>query len=168
MARQFIHLSTGDMLRSEVEMGSALGVQIKRTLASGGFVDDSTVINLIDSALRRNERAAGCVFDGFPRTQSQATALDEMLARKNLAIDVVLSLEADKQALLQRVAQRFQEQGRPDDNPETFHIRYAKYERDTLPLLPYYRRQRKVVVIDGLGTVDEVEKSIENALDRFN
>jgi adenylate kinase len=163
--RGFVQLSTGDMLRAEQKTESDLGKRVAPIMAAGKLVPDSIVIELIEAAFARNNRATGFVFDGFPRTVPQAIALDDMLRRKDLAIDVVLSLEANKDALLERVTKRFEELHRADDNPESFRTRFAAYERDTLPLFPYYDKQGKVVRLDGMASIDQVARSIAQALD---
>jgi adenylate kinase len=163
--REFVQLSTGDMLRSEQASGSQLGKRVAPIMAQGKLVPDEIVIELISAAYDRNAHAKGFVFDGFPRTVTQALALDEMLQRRSMIIHTVLSLEVNKEALLERVIMRYEELHREDDNPETFKKRFADYERNTLPLLPVYASQGKLVKIDGMASMDDVSKAIDQALD---
>ena len=164
--RGYIQLSTGDMLRAARASGSELGNRVAGVMDRGELVTDEIVIALIEEALDRNKGAPGFIFDGFPRTLAQAEALDALLARKHQKIDAVLSLEVDREALLERIVKRFAESGRADDNPESFKVRFAAYERDTAPLLPYYRAQNKLKGLDGMASMDAVAASISSALDR--
>ena len=121
--RGYVQLSTGDMLRAARASGSELGQRVATIMDSGALVSDAIVIDLIEAALANNKNAAGFIFDGFPRTVAQAEALDAMLARHAKQSDRVVRLEVDAQKLMDRVARRFAEEGRADDNPESFKVR---------------------------------------------
>lgn len=162
--RNFIQLSTGDMLRAAIASGSELGERVKGIMEEGGLVSDEIVIALIDEQLTANDGAAGFIFDGFPRTVGQASALDELLATRGTEVHQVVRILVDDGALLSRVTKRFEEQGRKDDNPETFSKRLAKYYEDTAPLLPIYAEQGKLTEIDGMGTIESVATGIDAAL----
>ena len=162
--RGMVQLSTGDMLRAAIASGSELGLKVKDVLARGDLVTDEIVIALIEERLPEAEAAGGAIFDGFPRTVAQAEALDAMLAKRGQKIDSVVRLDVDEPALIARITKRFEEQGRSDDNPETFVNRLARYNADTAPLLPYYRAQGKLVEVDGMGSVETVAGSIDAAL----
>lgn len=163
--RGMVQLSTGDMLRAAIASGSELGLKVKDVLARGDLVTDEIVIALIRERLPEAEAAGGAIFDGFPRTVAQAEALDAMLAERGSGIDRVVRLKVDDAALTERIAKRFAEQGRPDDNPETFKDRLAVYNRQTAPLLPYYQGQGKLAEIDGMGDIDAVASALDAALD---
>lgn len=163
--RGMVQLSTGDMLRAAIASGSELGLKVKDVLARGDLVTDEIVIALIEARLPEAEAAGGAIFDGFPRTVAQAEALDAMLKTRGARIDRVVRLKVDDDALTQRIARRFAEQGRPDDNPDTFKDRLAVYNRQTAPLLPYYEGQGKLVEIDGMGGIDDVAAALDAALD---
>ena len=163
--RGMVQLSTGDMLRAAIASGSELGQTVKDVLARGDLVTDEIVIALIKERLPEAEAAGGAIFDGFPRTVAQAEALDAMLAERGSGIDKVIRLKVDDAALISRIAKRFAEQGRADDNPETFKDRLAVYNRQTAPLLPYYEGQGKLVEIDGMGGINEVATALDAALD---
>jgi adenylate kinase family enzyme len=122
----------------------------------GDLVSDEIVIELIESRLPEAEAAGGAIFDGFPRTIAQAEALDAMLAAAARKIDLVVRLKVDDEALKRRIAGRFAESGRPDDNPESFLIRLNAYNTQTAPLLPYYQGQASWWRVDGMGAVDDV------------
>jgi adenylate kinase len=163
--RRMVQLSTGDMLRAAIASGSQLGKRVAGIMERGELVSDDIVIALIEERLPEAEAAGGAIFDGFPRTLAQARALDEMLKRRGRQVDQVIRLKVDDDALLLRIAGRFAETGRPDDNPETFRVRLAAYNGQTAPLLPYYESQGKLVEVDGMGSIDQVARAIDEALD---
>jgi adenylate kinase len=160
-----IHLSTGDMLRAAIASGSELGKTVEGIMSRGELVSDEIVISLIEARLSEADAAGGAIFDGFPRTLAQAAALDEMLTHRGARIELVIRLVVDEQALKDRIAGRFAQSGRPDDNPVAFEKRLAAYNRDTAPLLPYYQGKDKLVEVDGMAAVETVSSSIDAALD---
>lgn len=162
--RKMVQLSTGDMLRAAIASGSELGKRVEGIMQRGDLVSDEIVIELIESRLPEAEAAGGAIFDGFPRTLPQAEALDKMLKGRGSQIDLVLRLKVDDEALKKRIAGRFAESGRPDDNPESFVVRLEAYNRQTAPLLPYYQGQGKLVEVDGMGTVEAVAAGIDKAM----
>ncbi len=162
--RAFIQLSTGDMLRAARTSGTDLGKKVAGIMDSGALVSDEIVIALIEEQLDRNPKAAGFIFDGFPRTIPQAQALDAALEKRGSKVDVVLRLKVDEPALIARVTKRFEEEGRGDDNPEAFKKRLAAYNAQTAPLLPIYREQGKLTEVDGMADVETVAKAISSAL----
>jgi adenylate kinase len=163
--RGMVHLSTGDMLRAEIASASELGRRVSAIMERGDLVSDAIVIELIEARLPEAEAHGGAVFDGFPRTVAQAEALDAMLDRRRRPIDLVIRLKVDDAALLQRVAGRFAESGRADDNPESFKVRLAAYNAQTAPLLPYYKAHNKLVEVDGMGSIEAVAAAIDDAID---
>jgi adenylate kinase len=163
--RGMVHLSTGDMLRAAIASGSALGKRVEGVMQRGELVSDAIVIELIEERLPEAEAHGGAVFDGFPRTLAQAEALDAMLDARRRPIDLVIRLKVDDAALMRRVAGRFAESGRPDDNPESFRVRLAKYNDETAPLIPYYQTHNKLVEVDGMGSIEEVAEAIDEAID---
>jgi adenylate kinase len=162
--RRMVHLSTGDMLRAAIASGSELGRQVESIMARGELVPDDVVISLIEERLPELDGAGGAVFDGFPRTLAQAEALDAMLASHQRRVDVVIRLKVDDEALKQRIAGRFAESGRADDNPRSFAQRLEAYNRDTHPLLPYYRAQGKLVEVDGMANIASVSSAIDKVV----
>jgi adenylate kinase len=162
--RRMVQLSTGDMLRAARASGSALGKRVAGIMDRGELVSDEIVIALIEEALPQAEKAGGAIFDGFPRTVAQAEALDRLLKGRKSKIDMVIRLVVDDGALIRRIEKRFQDEGRPDDNPESFKVRLEAYNRQTAPLLPYYKAQGKLVEIDGMRSIEEVARQIDGAL----
>ena len=163
--RGYIQLSTGDMLRAARKSGSELGLRVAAIMDAGSLVSDEIVIALIEDALNTHKGAPGFIFDGYPRTVAQAEALDAMLAKHGKQIDRVVRLEVDPQKLIDRVAKRFAEEGRADDNPESFKVRLDAYLAQTAPLAPYYENQGKLRGVDGMADIDSVTAQIANALD---
>ena len=162
--RGMVQLSTGDMLRAAIAAQTPLGLKVASIIERGELVSDEIVIELIEQRLPETEAAGGAIFDGFPRTLTQAQALDSMLARRGAAIGHVLRLKVDDQALLDRVARRFAESGRPDDNPDSFKVRLEAYNRQTAPLLSYYKDGGKLTELDGMASMDAVAAAIDHAL----
>ncbi len=163
--RGMIQLSTGDMLRAAIAEGTDLGKRVAPIMASGALVTDDIVISLIEERMPEAERTGGAIFDGFPRTVAQAEALDAMLTGRNRSIARVIRLVVNEDALIERITKRFELEGRADDNPESFKVRLAAYNAQTAPLLPYYERQGKLVEVDGMRAVSEVEGAISRLVD---
>lgn len=162
--RGFVQLSTGDMLRAARTSGSELGKQVADIMDSGALVSDEIVIALIDEQLTFQDGAAGFIFDGFPRTVGQSEALDQLLASRDSEVHRVIRLKVDEDQLVKRITKRFEEQGRKDDNPETFKTRLGKYNADTAPLLPIYAERGKLTEVDGMASIEEVAAGIDAAL----
>jgi adenylate kinase len=163
--RGMVQLSTGDMLRAAIASGSPLGQKVAGVMQRGELVSDEIVIELIEERLPETEAAGGAIFDGFPRTIAQAQALDALLQGRGKRIDLVVRLRVDDQALMDRIAGRFAESARPDDNPESFKVRLAAYNAQTAPLIPYYQTHGKLVEVDGMGSIDQVAAGIDAAID---
>lgn len=163
--RSLIQLSTGDMLRAARKSGTPLGIKVASIMDSGDLVSDEIVIALIDEQLTAHPNAAGFIFDGFPRTVPQAEALDGLMEKHGSKVHSVVRLCVDDDALLARVTKRFDEEGRKDDNPETFKVRLANYNKQTAPLLPFYAAQGKLSEIDGMASPDAVADSLAQVLD---
>ena len=157
-------LSTGDMLRAQVAEGTELGKQAKAIMDAGKLVSDEIVIGMIADSMDRASKAKGFIFDGFPRTTAQAEALDKMLATRNQQIDMVLELEVDHDALLERIIKRAEEEGRSDDTVDAMKVRLDQYRSYAAEVLPYYTSKEIVFGIDGMRAIDEVTIQIEAVL----
>jgi len=166
---KLIHLSTGDILRGEITVGTALGMEAKKLMDAGQLVPDEVVIRMISSKLDANPTANGFIFDGFPRTTAQAEALDSLLKEKSTSISMMLALEVDNDELVKRLLNRGLSSGRPDDaNTNVIQNRINEYNNKTLPLKNYYTAQGKFKAIHGIGTIEEIFASISNAIDSHN
>ncbi len=163
--RRMVQLSTGDMLRAAIRAESSLGKRVKAIVDSGELVSDDVVICLIEEKLEAAEDAGGAIFDGFPRTIAQAQALDELLTKLGKRVDIVVRLKVDHDALISRITKRFEAQGRPDDNPETFQTRLHAYDTQTKPLVSFYADQDKLSEVDGMASIDVVAREIDRALE---
>ena len=157
-------LSTGDMLRAQVAAETPLGLQAKEIMAAGKLVSDELVIGIIENSMAEAADAKGFIFDGFPRTQAQAKALDEMLAKSGQKIDLVLELKVGDDALMERVIKRAKEEGRADDTVDAMKTRIEAYRDYSAEVLPYYAAQGDIVPVDGMQDVEGVTSQIENAL----
>jgi adenylate kinase len=161
------HLSTGDLLRSEISNGTTLGLEAKRFMDNGQLVPDQVVIGMISSALEANPLSRGFLFDGFPRTQAQAQALDSLLAEKNTSIALVLALQVSEEELISRLLNRGLTSGRSDDSNElVIRARIREYLDKTSAVADYYDQFGKVVSVVGQGSVDEIFDSLCEAIDK--
>ena len=160
-----MHLSTGDLLRREVEAGTPLGRQVKETMKRGDLVDDETIVKLVGRAIGDTHR--GIVFDGFPRTVAQAHTLDALLCYCQRSLDAVISIEVPRHALLRRMQERADLLHRPDDNEETFRHRLDQYDAHTRPVVDYYRAHGKFYSIDGSGSIVETSTRLSDTLEHY-
>jgi adenylate kinase len=161
-----VHLSTGDLLREEMQKDTPLGREVKSYIDKGLLVPDEIVMKELYHVATRHEDAPGLIFDGFPRTIFQAEMLDRMLAKRNVPIDLVISVEVEEEELFRRMMGRAQDSGRSDDTEDVIRRRIEVYKNQTLPLIHYYRRQGKMVCINGMAPVDDVFGKISRAIDR--
>jgi adenylate kinase len=164
-----IHLSTGDLLRSQIAQQTPLGLEAKKLMDKGQLVPDEVVVGMISSALEANPDAKGFLFDGFPRTASQAASLDNLLELKEAPISVMLALEVSEEELIKRILKRGESSGRSDDRDENIiAARVKEYKDKTEAVADYYRNSNKVVMIPGEGSVqdifDRLSTEIENRL----
>lgn len=160
------HVATGDMLREMRELETPVARELRAVLDRGDLVNDELMIDLIRERLSRGDTVGGFVLDGFPRTMPQAEALDELLGDVGRGLDVVFDFQVpERQVLLERLLGRAAEQARSDDTPEAIRRRLELYDRETAPLVEYYRaRQANVVGIHAERTVEEVFREIEATL----
>jgi adenylate kinase len=160
-----IHLSTGDLLRSEIAQGTELGLEAKKLMDEGLLVPDAVVIGMISNKLDANKDAKGFIFDGFPRTVAQAEALDNLLTSKQSAISGMIALEVNDDELQTRLLLRGKDSGRPDDaNPEVIRKRIKEYNDKTAPVAGFYKDQNKFTSINGIGSIDEIFGAIDGVI----
>jgi adenylate kinase len=150
----YLHLSTGDMLREEVKKASPLGQQAKAIMEKGELVPDDLIVAMITSRLADNDD--GIILDGFPRTVSQAEALDEMLGKSGEAIDRALLVDVSDAEVTKRLLGRAEIEGRADDTPQVISNRLEVYKRQTEPIVNYYSTKKKLTRINGEQEIEQV------------
>lgn len=161
------HLSTGDLLRSEISRQTSLGLAAKGFMDKGQLVPDEVVIGMISSALDENTHATGFLYDGFPRTSAQAEALDKLLHLKKASIGVMLALDVSEEELVKRLLKRGETSGRSDDtNEQVIRARITEYQTKTAAVADYYHQFNKVVMIKGEGTIDEIFGELCKEIDK--
>ena len=192
-SRGMVQLSTGDMLRAAVKAGTPIGLKAKAVMEAGELVSDEIVSGIIGEALDALAPDTGVIFDGYPRTEAQAHALDTILSERDRTLDHVIELDVDEDALVERITGRFtcatcgagyhdsfkqpkvdgecdkchghEFKRRPDDNEETVRTRMAEYRAKTAPILPVYEARGIVSRVDGMADMDDVTKAIAAILD---
>lgn len=169
--RGMIQLSTGDMLRAARTSGTEMGKKVAAVMDAGELVTDEIVIGLIEEKLE-GDTGGGFIFDGFPRTLTQADALGALLDRHGATLDKVIELRVDDELLVKRIVNRAEEAkaaGQPvraDDNEESLKTRLLAYYKQTSPLIGYYYAKGGLTSLDGMGTMDEVAGAIAGAMDK--
>jgi adenylate kinase len=162
----FKHLSTGDLLRSEIVNQTKLGMEAKSFMDNGQLVPDAVVIGMVDAAINANKGVSGFLFDGFPRTKAQAVALDSLLESHATAINVVLALDVPEEELIARMINRAKTSGRTDDADETVQKkRISVYKNETLAVAEHYSVFDKVVTLNGLGDIETIFASLSAEID---
>lgn len=163
---QLVHLSTGDILRAELKNQTKLGIEAKKYMDKGELVPDTVVIGMIEAKIDANAGAKGFIFDGFPRTIAQAEALDELLEKKGIPISVMLALEVEREELIKRLLNRGKDSGRADDQDQSIiENRISVYNKETSPLVDYYKAQSKFKSIKGMGSIEEIFGRLCEAID---
>jgi len=184
------HISTGDMLREAVRESSVLGIQAKAIMEKGELVPDHLIVELVGERLNKDNSQKGFILDGFPRTVNQAEKLEDLLSRKHLQIDCVISIEVPSEEIVRRLSTRLVCGGcgtvmipgeglkaddlcrqcggkiirREDDEPDTVRKRLDVYHKQTRSLIKYYEGQGLLKVVSGMGSVDEIFKRIIETL----
>ncbi len=159
-------VSTGDMLRAAVAAGTEVGRRAQAHMDAGELVPDEVVIGVARERLSEPDAAKGFVLDGFPRTRAQAEALDELLPKLGVTLERCVALTVDEDELVGRLLKRAKIEGRTDDNEESIRTRMGEYREKTAPLIEYYGAMGILVLVDGLGEIDEVAARIAAALEQ--
>ncbi|MFN0015480.1 MAG: adenylate kinase [Saprospiraceae bacterium] len=154
---QLVHISTGDLFRYEIGNNTPLGLQAKAYMSKGELVPDSVTIGMLRNKVVAHPDAQGFIFDGFPRTITQAEALDHLMAEEGTAIHALIALQVPDDEIIQRIKIRGATSGRSDDSDETvIQNRITVYKKETTPVYDYYALRSKSHSVNGLGTVDEI------------
>ena len=152
-----VHLSTGDLFRLHLNNETALGLEAKKYMNKGDLVPDEIVIGMVEDKINKSSNVIGFVFDGFPRTINQATALDNMLEKKNIPIKQMIALKVDEKELIKRIKNRAKTSGREDDKSiDKINNRIQVYNQETKPVADYYKKHDKYSEVDGIGEIDEI------------
>jgi adenylate kinase len=160
------HLSTGNLLRSEITDQTPLGLKAKTFMDAGQLVPDEVVIGMVDNFMNAHPEAKGFLFDGFPRTTAQCIALDALLQEKGTEINVVLALEVSEEELVKRLLGRGATSGRSDDTNETvIRARIKEYHDKTTAVATYYAQFNKVINVQGEGTVESIYADLKKEID---
>lgn len=163
-----VHISTGDMLRSEIKAETKLGMEAQAIMNAGKLVPDEVVIGMIENQINENKNSNGFIFDGFPRTTVQAEALDALLKKHKTSISLMLSLEVEDDELLRRLLLRGKDSGRPDDmDQKIISARIQEYNNKTAPLINYYRAQEKYCSIKGIGAIEDIFLNLVLEIERI-
>jgi adenylate kinase len=162
------HLSTGDIFRSNIKGDTDLGKLAKTYMDKGDLVPDAVTIKMLENECNNNPDSSGFLFDGFPRTISQAEALDTFLKSKKDQITATVALEADDEILVKRLLERGKTSGRPDDQDEQkIRNRYQEYNEKTAPLMDYYKGQNKFHSVNGIGTISEITARVSTVIENL-
>ena len=159
-------ISTGEILRDAVRRKTTLGQKAQSIMETGELVPDQLIVDLIAERLAQPDARGGFILDGFPRTLAQARAFETMLSGNGVALSAVLNFSVPEALLTERMLGRAQAEGRADDRPETIRERFRVYREKTEPLVGFYRDRDLLSEIDGVGSVEEVARRVDEALHR--
>ena len=166
---KLVHLSTGDIFRSNIKDETDLGLMAKKFMNKGELVPDSVTIKMLRDVVLKNPEANGFIFDGFPRTNNQAIALDEFLSELNTSITVMLSLDVEEEELKTRLLKRAEVSGRADDADESIiKNRISVYNAETAPVKGFYSNQNKLISVDGEGSIDDITNRLYAEIDSLD
>ena len=162
-----VHLSTGDLLRSQIAQGTELGLRAKKLMDEGLLVPDEVVIGMIESQLAGNTEANGFIFDGFPRTVPQAESLDALTQRYDTGVSCMIALEVAEEELVKRLLERGKTSNRPDDQDETkIRKRVTVYNTETAQVAGFYATQNKFHALNGIGEIETIFEQICAIIDK--
>jgi len=165
---QLVHISTGDVFRYNIKNETELGTLAKSYMDKGQLVPDEVTINMLSEEVDKNPDAQGFIFDGFPRTEAQAEALDVLLTSKNTQVNGMVALEVDDEILVKRLLNRGKTSGRADDaNEEVVRNRIQVYYNETAILKDYYEKQNKYFGVNGVGSIDDITERLSLVIDKL-
>ncbi len=159
------YISTGDMLRSEIASGSALGMEAKGVIEMGGLVSDELVVQMIEKNIVDSSDKQGILFDGFPRTVVQSYILDGLLLKLDTQLDMMIALNVPDEVLTERLLARAKDSGRSDDTLDVIKVRIKEYHNKTAPVADYYKERGKYYEINGVGEIDEIFEQITSVIE---
>ncbi|MDF1550057.1 MAG: adenylate kinase, partial [Bacteroidales bacterium] len=163
-----MHLSTGDLLRTEIATNSELGKRAKSFIDKGELVPDEIAITMIRSKINSYKDVKGFIFDGFPRTVEQAQELDKILEKEKIPLSGMIALNVEREELLKRLAERAKVSGRSDDaSLGIIKNRIDIYIKTTFPVMDFYKAQGKLQLISGIGSIEEIFERIKQAIDKI-
>jgi adenylate kinase len=161
-----VHISTGELFRSEMEAGTELGLQANQFMARGELVPDEVTIGMLRNKMKAHDDAEGFIFDGFPRTRPQAEALDQLLSDMGQQIDALIMLDVPEDEIVKRIVLRGKESNRPDDSdPEVIRNRFQVYQSKTAPIYAYYAEKQRAHKLAGIGTIDDIFHHLCDTID---
>lgn len=162
------HISTGDVFRFNLKNDTELGKQARIYMDAGDLVPDELTTKMLIDEVNKHLDSNGILFDGYPRTISQAEALDAFLSTIGSHVSATIALEADDEILVQRLLERGKTSGRPDDqDEEKIRNRYQEYNEKTAPLIGYYKKQGKFYAVNGIGTIEEITERLTQVIDKL-
>lgn len=161
-----VHISTGDIFRREIKNQTTLGMKVQHIIEKGELVPDELLMDILRSAMQQAGEPSGFVFDGFPRTLRQAEDLDKLLSETGNLVNLVIALEVDEEEIVKRLLKRAQEEGRKDDTEAVIRNRMKVYHDQTHPLMDYYQRQGKLTSLHGVGSVEDIFRSIAAVVEK--
>ncbi len=159
------YIATGDMLRNEIKEGTSLGKEAKSIIDRGELVSDEIIVKLIEKKINRNPDVQGFLFDGFPRTVVQAYILEGLLLKMNTSLSAVIALQVDRNELRRRMLERGKTSGRSDDNKNVIEKRLQEYDEKTAPVAEFYSEKGQFYAIDGMGSVDDIQKRLRDQVE---
>ena len=161
-----VQLSTGEIIRENIEKKTKLGLQVKNLVDNGEFVSDEIILSIISKRISEDDCSKGFILDGFPRNLNQASKFDEILLTKDKKIDFVIELKVSKENLYKRIENRATEsnEARADDKEEILKNRLNIYDEQTKPLVPYYKKLELHYKVDGMKSIDEISLEIEKII----
>ena len=158
------HLSTGEILRNEIEIKSDIGMIAKNYIDDGLLVPDNILLKILENNISRSNSSNGYILDGFPRNLQQVEDLNDLINKLDHTIDIVISLTADEDELIKRLIKRSEESGRSDDTADIISNRQKVYWKQTAPIIAYYKKTGILKEVNGLGTIQEITKRIIGAI----